>query len=265
MTSPLLAALVVLMAWWLSTGLILWRVRVADNIGPSAHVQSVIYGLPLAALGVWGAIASRDSATAAQIYLGFGAALSLWAWIELAFLSGVITGPNRSPCPKGLPTSARLSRAITAIAWHEAALLAGMLWLIALQWGAANPMAGATFALLLIARSLAKINLFLGVPRINLQFIPSPITHLISHFRIGPATVFFPISIAILAAMILAGAAFAVFGAASLGQQLGLTLLGVLAALALLEHFFMILPLPDAKLWTWMLPKPKQTITILKD
>ncbi len=265
MTSPLLAALAVLMAWWLSTGLILWRVRVADNIGPSAHMQSVIFGLPLAALGVWGAIASRDSATAAQIYLGFGAALCLWAWIELAFLSGVITGPNRSPCPKGLPTRARLARAITAIAWHEAALLAGMLLLIALQWGAANPMAGATFALLLIARSLAKINLFLGVPRINLQFIPSPITHLVSHFRMGPATMFFFISIGLLATMILGGIAYLIFSQASIEQELGLTLLGVLAALALLEHFFMILPLPDAKLWTWMLPKPKHTIKTLKD
>ena len=27
-----------------------------------------------------------------------------------------------------------------------------------------------------------------------------------------------------------------------------------LAALALLEHWFMVLPLPDEKLWRWMLP-----------
>jgi len=30
--------------------------------------------------------------------------------------------------------------------------------------------------------------------------------------------------------------------------------LAALTALALLEHWFMVLPLPDAKLWRWMLP-----------
>jgi hypothetical protein len=30
--------------------------------------------------------------------------------------------------------------------------------------------------------------------------------------------------------------------------------LASLSALALLEHWLMVLPLPDAKLWRWMLP-----------
>ena len=33
-------------------------------------------------------------------------------------------------------------------------------------------------------------------------------------------------------------------------------LLTVLTMLALLEHWFMVLPLPDQKLWAWMLPRP---------
>jgi hypothetical protein len=34
--------------------------------------------------------------------------------------------------------------------------------------------------------------------------------------------------------------------------------LSALTALALLEHWFMVLPLPDEKLWRWMLPERPQ-------
>ena len=34
--------------------------------------------------------------------------------------------------------------------------------------------------------------------------------------------------------------------------------LAAIAALALLEHWLMVLPLPDAKLWRWMLPAAKE-------
>jgi putative photosynthetic complex assembly protein 2 len=36
--------------------------------------------------------------------------------------------------------------------------------------------------------------------------------------------------------------------------QAGFSLLAALSALALLEHWLMVVPLPDAKLWRWMLP-----------
>jgi hypothetical protein len=47
------------------------------------------------------------------------------------------------------------------------------------------------------------------------------------------------------------------------GIFIGFVLLTVLTALALLEHWFMVLPLPDQKLWTWMLPSvedPAETV-----
>jgi len=39
-------------------------------------------------------------------------------------------------------------------------------------------------------------------------------------------------------------------------------LLAALSALALIEHWLMVVPLPDAKLWRWMLPAPN---TLRKD
>ena len=50
--SPWIAALLTLFVWWFSTGVILWRVRVADNGQPSDHVNSVVIGLPLVAIGI---------------------------------------------------------------------------------------------------------------------------------------------------------------------------------------------------------------------
>ena len=264
MTSPLLAALGVLLAWWLSTGLILWRVRVADNGPATGHVVSVIGSVPLLAFGLWGAHQSAHDSTATGIYLGFAAALALWGWIEMAFLSGVLTGPNYAPSPAGLPPRARFSRALMAVAWHELALLFGLIGLIWASSGGQNTIAAATFALLLVARTLAKINLFLGVPHINLQFIPRPIAHMKSHFRTAPATGFFAISICILAAITGLLVQRALDGVTA-EETLGDTVLAALAALALLEHLFMVLPLPDAKLWAWMLPKSKPSIKTLKE
>jgi putative photosynthetic complex assembly protein 2 len=42
---------------------------------------------------------------------------------------------------------------------------------------------------------------------------------------------------------------------------IGHILLAALTALALLEHWFMVLPLPDQKLWRWMLPDSPGTET----
>jgi len=39
--------------------------------------------------------------------------------------------------------------------------------------------------------------------------------------------------------------------------MVGFALLSAITALALLEHWLMVLPVPDAKLWRWMLPAPK--------
>ena len=42
-------------------------------------------------------------------------------------------------------------------------------------------------------------------------------------------------------------------------MQVGFALLLALSALATLEHWLMVIPLPDAKLWRWMLPALSST------
>jgi putative photosynthetic complex assembly protein 2 len=256
LNSPWMAAALTLFVWWFSTGIILWRVRVADNGRASDHMNSVIIGLPFLVLGMVAAVVSLPDLSARGIYTAFFAALAIWGWIELAFLSGVITGPNRSPCPTHAPQNDRFWRAVGTIAWHEALLVASVLALGLLSVTAANPFAFGTFALLFLARLSAKLNLFFGVPRINTQFLPRPLSHLSSHFRIGPVTPFFPMSVSLLtvASALLMERAINV---TTPGMDVGYALLTCLCLLAVLEHWFMVLPLPDEKLWRWMIPAAK--------
>lgn len=262
--SPWFAALTTLFLWWFSTGIILWRVRIADNGTAQDHVNSVVIGLPLLALGIAAARASLPDLSANGIYMAFLAALSLWGWIELAFLSGVITGPNHEPCPPLLGMRDRFWRALGTIAWHEAVLVATLTALGLASLHAANPFAFGTFALLFVARISAKLNLFLGVPRINTQFLPKPLAHLASHFRIGRITAFFPISVSALtvfSALLMERA----INVTHPGMSVGYSLLTCLCLLALLEHWFMVLPLPDEKLWRWMIPAAKSQKEQLED
>jgi putative photosynthetic complex assembly protein 2 len=256
MTSPWLAAGSALFVWWFSTGLILWRVRHADNQGHLAHIQSVIFGLPLLALGLWGVHTTLDDATTQGVYLAFLSALAIWGWIELAFLSGIITGPNTKDCPQNAALPERFMRAFGTIAWHEALLAVTTVGLFGWVQDAANPFALWTFAVLFFARISAKLNLFFGVPRINTEFLPKSLAHLASHFRHAPMNGVFPISVT---ALSFAAACWMERAIASTSdaQLVGFTLLSALTLLALLEHWFMVLPLPDQKLWRWMLPESK--------
>ena len=267
MTNPWTAALITLFLWWFSTGAILWRVRHADRLGGSAHVMSVLLGLPLVIGGVVGLGVSLDDATSPGTYLAFLSALALWGWIELAFLSGVITGPMTDPCPAYSQGWDRFRRAVLTILWHEAVLIAALALLTYAAWDAANPFGLYTFALLFFARLSAKLNLFFGVPRIHTEFLPRPLAHLASHFRHARMNWVFPISITLLTfatGFWLERAIGTSIEAPTEGARVGLVLLTALTALALLEHWFMVLPLPDQKLWRWMLPaSPTSDPTLL--
>ncbi|NJM82050.1 MAG: DUF3623 domain-containing protein [Tabrizicola sp.] len=253
MTNPWIASLAALFLWWFSTGAILWRVQWADRQGPGAHLRSVIYGAPLLFGGAAGLHLSFAEATTPGTYIAFLSALALWGWIELAFLSGIVTGPNHSPCPPFAPLWERFWRATGTIAWHEAALIAALVLIALAASEAANTTGLWTFAILFFARLSAKLNLFFGVPRIHTEFLPTPLAHLASHFRHARMNWVFPLSVSALTF----AAAFWMERAWSATTDAALTgnvLLAALTVLALLEHWFMVLPLPDQKLWRWMLP-----------
>ncbi len=254
--NPWIAALAALFLWWFSTGAILFVVRRADGDGPDGHVWASLLSMPVLFAGVVGLMMSLETAGAPGAWIGFVSALAIWGWIELSFLSGLVTGPRRLPCPVEADGWQRFVNAVGAILYHEVLLLVALVAIWGISQGAETHIAFWTFAVLFFARVSAKLNLFLGVPRVNLEFIPAPLAHLPSYFRIRKINWLFPISITALS-----------FATACWLERLvvtgdvGFALLAALSALATLEHWLMVLPLPDAKLWRWMLPAPKPDTT----
>ena len=196
LNDPWIAALVALFLWWFSTGLILMMVKFADRRGRRFGRMLTWSTVPLFGIGVLGIwqTAHLDSTVAA--YFAFLSALALWGWVELAFLTGTITGPNVRDCRTGIAEWERFIRAWGTIAYHEMLLTATLFGLWLFTRDAVNSFGFWTFTVLFFARVSAKLNLFLGVPRVNLEFIPTPLSHLPSYFRIKKVNWLFPISIA---------------------------------------------------------------------
>lgn len=248
-----MAVILALLVWWLFTGVMLLTSRIADRFGGKAHGLVFLGSMPLSMIGLVCVWKSAESTTILASYGGFLSALAVWSWAEMAFLTGIVTGPNPRPCPPRLSRTDRFRAAWLALAYHELLLLAGLLAMFLLVMGQPNTFALWTYLILFCARILAKLNLFFGVPSINYEFIPSPLAYLKSHLKQGPITLAFPLAIFLLggAAVYLGHAAA---GADTAAGAVGFTLLAVLACLAVLEHLLMLIPIPDALLWRWMLP-----------
>jgi Protein of unknown function (DUF3623) len=99
-------------------------------------------------------------------------------------------------------------------------------------------------------RLSAKLNLFLGVPFLNDDLLPERLGHLKSYFLRRPINAFFPV--AVTASTILA----TMLGVEALQAKTefgttGFLLLATLVALAVLEHWFMVVPVPVRAIWQW--------------
>ncbi len=261
MLSPVVIALLAaVLLWWFSTGAILVAVRLAERGGKRSGRLATVMGLPLLALGGWAFIVTLNDTSIIGIYGAFLGVLALWGWVELAFLTGTVTGPHEEPCPPNRPGFERFLRAWSTIAYHEIVLTLLFAFVVLSSLGAENMIGTYTYLVLYFARISAKLNLFLGVARVNTEFLPRHLDHLGSHFKIARMNWFFPLSVTLLT-FALACWIERLVAAGTPADQAGFALLTGLTALALLEHWLLILPLPDAKLWRWMLPAPAPKTT----
>lgn len=242
-----LPALATLFLWWFSTGLIIYL----DGLRRETFRWTMLGATTLLLAALFGLHALAWNASAGGAWLGFLCGLLCWAWIEIAFLTGVITGPVRSAIPAGLRGWPRLKAAVGAILWHEIAILVLAGVILAITWGAPNQIGTWTFLAFWLMRLSAKLNLYLGVRNLSESFLPDHLRYLESFFARRPMNRLFPLSV------LAGGAAFALLMAAALDpgasahQAIGFTLLATLVALGLLEHAFMVLPIPADLLWRW--------------
>lgn len=245
--------------WWITTGIVLKVV----NLEPSTYRRS----LTVATAILGGALLflewSAGTATVFSAYVAFLSGLLVWGWIEMSYYMGLITGPRSRGCTPGVSRGRRFWLALQASLYHELLIVAFGGIIVALTWGAPNQVGTWTFIILWLMRWSAKLNIFLGVPNLNLQWFPDHLRYLETFIVKKPMNALFPVSMVISTA----AAAFVLWSAMNgdttpFGVVESL-LLGSLIVLAILEHVFLVLPVPDAALWHWAVPsKPDNRSTI---
>jgi len=242
----LVAFLTALLGWWLSTGVILYL-----NLLPrDSHRWSVLAfaTLSLFSLTLLPQVARDPTPLGAAA--GFAIALAVWGWLEISYLMDFITGTHKRPCPPGARGWRRFRLALATSIHHELAVAGAGIAVIALSWGGDNQVATGTYLVLWIMRWSAKLNLYLGVSNFNEHWLPERSRYLVTYMRKRRMNILFPVSVTLgtVAAVLLCRAAL---GAADDFGRLGNTLVCSLLALAVLEHWFMVLPLRDSALWQW--------------
>lgn len=240
---PIYAAFV----WWFSTGAVLLLVGRSGRFEVS---RAFLAGVLLAG-SLGGLVLSADDSSVGGAYAAFTCTVLLWGAQEIAFLAGWLTGPRPEPCPVGMRGSERFVLALQAILYHEFALLACGAAVVALTWGSSNQVGLWTFAALWVLRQSAKINLFLGVPVTNDELMPDAVRFLKTFFARRPVSAFFPVSVTLATAVLVIMIQRIVEVVATPFDIVGLTLVSTLFALGVVEHWFMLLPLPAITLWGW--------------
>jgi putative photosynthetic complex assembly protein 2 len=247
MTQYALPLIFTLFIWWFSTGAILFL-----NGLPSRTFKwtmlgtSVVLVAALAGLGL-----TRDDTSVSGAYLAFTSGVMVWAWQEVAFLLGYVTGPRRTPCPPESSGWQRAGYAFMAVMHHELALVGLGLAVVALTWGGENPTGLWTFMILWVMRQSAKLNVFLGVRNLNEGFLPIHLKYLQTYFTRRAMNRLFPVSVivsSVVAAMIWQAATATGITAF---DATALTFAATMLTLAVLEHWFMVLPLPFEVMWNW--------------
>lgn len=236
-----------LFVWWFSTGAILWLDGLPRRTFPVTMAGATV--LLVAAL--WGLGHTRHDVSVSGAYCAFTCALLVWAWQEVAFLLGWVTGPRTAPCPPAARGWARAGHALQTVLYHELALIVLALGVWAATGGGANRVGWWTFLTLWLMRQSAKLNVFLGVRNLGENFLPEHLHYLKSYFRRAPLNALFPFSVTLAT-----GAAAAVWwhlldSKPPAAQAAGLALVGALLALGALEHWLLVLPLPTEALWRW--------------
>lgn len=247
---PVLYALLV---WWLGTGIVLYVARLPERTYRlSLSIAAVAAITAIAVIGLTNRMTSPLGA-----YIAFTAAIVVWGFIELLFLTGKVVGPDRSLASPAATGWKRWSHAVAAIIHHELALVAGGAAIFAATYAASNRLALWIYALLWLMRLSAKLNLFLGVPNLHDELLPKQLAHLRGHFRRGPASPLLPASI-VLSGLAAGWLAFSALSYPTSGfAATERVLMAALLALATLEHVFMLVSLPVMNLWNWRGPHPE--------
>ncbi|TVQ88597.1 MAG: DUF3623 domain-containing protein [Chromatiaceae bacterium] len=247
MLSYTLAIGYALFLWWFSTGAILYL----DGLPRHTYGRSMLGATGVLLLSIVALILVRARADLLGAYVGFTAGVLIWGWLEMAYFMGFITGPRKTPCPPGCRGWERFRLALQTSLYHELVLIGIAALIIRLTWGASNQVGIWTFVILWVMRWSAKLNLFLGAPNLNEDWLPEHVRFVTSYLSKRPMNLLFPVSVSVATVVMTLLVVTALEVPTNGFRGVSLILAATLLALAILEHWFLVLPLTDGALWNW--------------
>lgn len=243
----LLPVLFALFLWWFSTGVVIYL----DNLPMRTFRWSMLAGTGGLVFGLYLIAQNSANESATGAYLAFTGTLLVWAWLELSYYTNYVTGPRQTPCPEGTYGLQRFRLALQSNMYHELAILLLGLIIFLLTWWQGNHVGLWTFLVLAWMHESARLNVFLGVRNPNEEFVPAHMHFVRSFIRRRPMNLLFPISVSVSTVALVLLIQQAISPGVAAHTAVGFTLVATLMALAILEHWFLVIPLPTAKLWTW--------------
>ena len=235
--------------WWFSTGIILYL----DGLPRRTFRWSMLGATGVLAVSLRYLATGNNDLTSGGAYAAFTFALLAWGWQEISFYMGIVTGFRTEPCPEGCSGWRHFGHAIRVSFFHELAIIATGITIFALVWPGANHIGLWTYVVLWWMNQSAKLNVFLGVRNLNEEFLPEHMAFLKSFLTKKPMNLLFPFSVTTSTVVAVLLFQRALSPAATDFELTGYLFLGGLMALAILEHWFLMLPLPSAMLWNWSL------------
>jgi putative photosynthetic complex assembly protein 2 len=250
-----LPVLYTLFVWWFSTGVILYL----DGLPRATFKWSMAGATVVLAAALYGLRISSADSTVAGAYVAFTSSVLVWGWLEMSFLMGFITGPWRAACPAGARGWTRFRFALRTILHHELALIVAALVVFVLTRDGANQAGWWTYVILWAMRQSAKLNVFLGVRNLSEEFLPVHLRYLETFFARKAMNPLWPVTS--VAATVVAVRLWQRAGAADAAafDAAAFSFLATLLTLAVVEHLFMVLPLPATALWKWGLRSHKES------
>jgi putative photosynthetic complex assembly protein 2 len=236
----LLAAIIfVTVLWSASTAVIFYLDSLPTRTFKYSMAAATLV-LAVCGIAIWQLRADTSTLGLAS---SFAAGLLAWGWTEMSLYMGYITGPRKQRCEEGCHGAKHFGHAISANLWHELLVIgfAGVVWL------SGNHTALWCFVMLWLMHLSARLNVFLGVRNISAEFVPAHMDVLKSFLRRRRMNALFPLSCIALLAVIV----YLVQQPESFAGNMAISL----AAIGLLEHVLLMLPLPIERLWYWTLSK----------
>ena len=234
--------------WWVSTCLIMFL----DGLPQRTFRWSMAGATGVLGAAIYGLMASASDTTDTGAYIAFTSGVLVWGWLEISFYMGYVTGPRVRHCDHGCSGWGHFGHAILASLYHEIAILVLAALVFLLTRDAPNQFGVWTFVVLWWMHQSARLNVFLGVSNLNPHFLPDHLAHIGSFFRHAPMNLLFPFSVtaSTICAVIMTQQAVAA-GDNSFNAT-GYALLATMMVLAILEHWFLVLPISATRIWNAM-------------